>query len=57
MPLFNQFSNILDTSKAFDNVWHERLIFKLKQMGISGELRHILPDFLSNRKQKVVLNR
>ena len=26
-------------------------------MGISGELRHILPDFLSNRKQKVVLNR
>ena len=57
MPLFNQFSNILDTSKAFDNVWQERLIFKLKQMGISGELRHILPDFLSNRKQKVVLNR
>ena len=32
------------------------VIFKLKQNGISGESLHILSDFLSNRKQKVVLN-
>ena len=37
-------------------VWHKGLIFKLKQNGISGKLYHILSDFLSNRKQKVVLN-
>ena len=49
-------SVFLDISKAFDKVWHEGLIFKLKQNGISGELLHILFDFLSNRKQMVVLN-
>ena len=46
----------MDISKVFDKVWHEGLIFKLKQNGISGEPLHILYDFLSNRKQKVVLN-
>ena len=40
----------LDISKTFDEVCHERLIFKLKLNGISGELLHILSDFLSNRK-------
>ena len=32
------------------------VIFKLKHNGISGESLHILSDFLSNRKQRVVLN-
>ena len=45
-----------DISKAFDKVWQEGFIFKLKQNGISGELLHVLSDFLSNRKQRVVLN-
>ena len=49
-------SDFLDITKAFDNVWHEGLIFKLKQSGIFGELLHILCIFLSNRKQRVVLN-
>ena len=49
-------SVFLYLSKAFDKIWHERLIFKLKQNGISCELLHILTDFLSNRKQRVVLN-
>ena len=46
----------LDFSKAFDKVWHEGLLFKLKQNGITGELFEVLPDFLKNRKQRVLLN-
>ena len=45
----------LDISKAFDKVWHDGLIFKLRQNGISGDI-NILQDFLRNRKQRVVLN-
>ena len=47
---------LLDVSKAFDNVWYAVLIFKLRQNGICGELINILNDFLTNRKQRVVLN-
>ena len=46
----------LDISKAFDRVWHERLLFKLQQYGISGELITLIKDFLSCRKQRIVLN-
>ena len=46
----------LDISKAFDNVWHEGLIFKLEQNGISGNLLKLFQTFLSNRKQRVVKN-
>ena len=45
----------LDISKAFDEVWHKGLIYKLKQNGISGKLLNLIVDFLSNRKQRVVL--
>ena len=43
-------------SKAFDKVWHDGLIFKLKQNGISGRLVSLLENYLQNRKQRVVLN-
>ena len=43
-------------SKAFDKVWHEGLIFKLKQNGKSGNLLNLLCDFLRNRKQRVLLS-
>ena len=46
----------LDMSKAFDKVWHAGLIFKLKQNGISGGLLIILENYLSNRKQRVLIN-
>ena len=49
-------SVFLDISKAFDKVWLDGVIFKLEQNGISGDLLNILIDFLSNRKQRVVLN-
>ena len=45
----------LDISKVFDKVWHEGLLFKLKQNGISGNLLNVITDFLYQRKQRVVL--
>ena len=46
----------LDISKAFDKVWHEGLLFKLKQNGVSGKLLKFFESYLSNRKQRVALN-
>ena len=37
-------------------VWHDGLIFKLKQNGISGRLLSLLENYLQNRIQRVVLN-
>ena len=34
-------SVFLDISKAFENVWHEGLLYKFKSMGISGELYNL----------------
>ena len=45
----------LDISKAFD-VWHDGLIFKMKQNGIFGNLLKLFQNYLSNRKQGTVLN-
>ena len=62
-PIFKSLDNghevrsvFLDMSKAFDKVWHKSLIFKLKQNGVSGNLLSTLTDFLTLRKQRVVLN-
>ena len=49
-------SVFLDISKAFDKVWHEGVLYKLKFMGISGELHKLLENYLSDRLQRVVLN-
>ena len=46
----------LDISKAFEKVWYDGIIFKLTQNGISGNLLKLLHDFLSERRQRVVLN-
>ena len=46
----------LDISKAFDKVWYEGLLFKLKSSGISGDLLKLIQSFLSGRQQRVVLN-
>ena len=46
----------LDLSKTFDRVWHEGLLYKLECNGISGDLLNLIRNFLTNRKQRVVLN-
>ena len=49
-------SVFLDISKAFGKVWHDGIIFKLTQHGISGNLLNLLRYFLHERNQQVVLN-
>ena len=49
-------SVFLDISKAFDKVWQEGIIFKLKENGISDDLLNILSDFLRDRKKRLILN-
>jgi hypothetical protein len=44
-----------DFLKAFDKVCHRLLIFKLEKYGIGGRLLDWLKDFLSDRKQRVVI--
>ena len=46
----------LDISKAFDKVWHEGLIFKLRNLGISGILLSWFKCYLSGRSQRVCIN-
>ena len=46
----------LDISKAFDKVWHDGLIYKLKCNGVEGNMLKLLSCFLHNRYQRVVLN-
>ena len=46
----------LDLSKAFDKVWHDGIIFKLKAYGVEGKLLSLLKNYLENQEQRVVLN-
>ena len=44
-----------DISKAFDRVWHAGLLAKLQAAGVSGNIHAWFADYLSDRKQRVVL--
>ena len=46
---------LLDFSKAFDKVPHERLLLKLDHYGIRGDILDWINQFLTNRTQQVVL--
>ena len=46
----------LDLSKAFDRVWHDGLMYKVKTLGIFGNYYRLIHSFLSDKHQKVVLN-
>jgi hypothetical protein len=45
----------LDLSKAFDHVPHKLLLFKLSKIGINNNLLNWFSNYLSHRKQRVVI--
>ena len=48
---------MINSDKYYPNkVWYAGLFYKLRPDGIYGDLTNILNDFLTNRKQRVVLN-
>ena len=46
----------LDLSKAFDRVWHDDLMYKIKSLGICGNYYGLIHSFLSDRHQRVVIS-
>ena len=46
---------LLDFSKAFDKVAHEKLLLKLHHYGIRRDTLKWIKDFLDNQKQAVVI--
>ena len=47
---------ILDFSKAFDTVPHDKLLLKLKHYGINGNILEWITSFLKQREQRVVVD-
>ena len=47
---------VLDFSKAFDKVDHERLLVKVQHCGVSGNLLSWVESWLVGRKQRVVVD-
>jgi hypothetical protein len=45
-----------DINKVFDRVWHKGLLRKLESIGIRGSLLSWMKNYLSERKQRVVIN-
>ena len=47
---------LLDLSKAFDRLWHDGLMYKLKTLGICGNYYGLIHSFLGDTHQRVALN-
>ena len=45
-----------DINKAFDRVWHKGLLHKLRGIGCSEKILLWFSSYLSDRRQRVVLN-
>ena len=45
-----------DISKAFDRVWHRGLLHKLRAIDCSEKVTEWFASYLSNRRQRVVIN-
>ena len=48
--------NYMDLQKTFDSVPHKHLLYKIEHYGITCNLLRWIDGFLSNRRQRVVLN-
>ena len=48
--------SILRYLKAFGKAWHEGLLFKHQSNDIDGNFYEIIKSFLSDKKQRVILN-
>ena len=48
-PKGYMFSAFFDVQKAFDRVWHGKLLDQLKKIGLNGNLYHVIKNFLANR--------
>ena len=46
----------LDIAGAFDRVWHQGLIVKLRSLGVCGPLLHLIEDYLQQRVLQVVVS-
>ena len=55
-PQFEVRGVFLDTSKAFDQIGHEGPIYKIKCIGVNGDLLALIETFLFKRQQRVVLD-
>ena len=47
---------LCDISKAFDRVWHRGLLHKLSHLGCSGSILKWFSSYLTDRRQRVVIN-
>ena len=60
MESFNRGEHVvaafLDVEKAFDNVWHNGLRYKIFQLGLPTKMTHWLSDFLVGRLIQVNVN-
>ena len=60
MERFNRGEHVvaafLDVEKAFDNVWHNGLRYKIFQLGLPTKMTHWLSDFLVGRLIQVNVN-
>ena len=43
----------LDINKAFDRIWHEGLIYKIKCIGVKGDLLSLMNLFYSNDNKEL----
>ena len=55
-PTLHVRSVFLDITKAFEKMWHEGLLYKLRSMGIWGELYNRLENYLSGSIERLTLN-
>ena len=56
LPVDDNDMVILDFSEAFDTVPHQKLLYKMRQYGVDGNINAWLCDFLTNRNMRVVID-